>query len=545
MKNLKFLNNTVNKDQPISADLPEILVANGLLSSDQLAIIKKEQLKSGKNFSETLVSLGFISEKAFHQIVAQTTGTVAIDLANMSLDHELIQRLPRHLAEQRQMIPISITDNRLQLAMVDVYDLRALDQARKYFPDLVMEPMLAQSSQVKNAIDRYYGYELAIDVLLREIENSQTLMEQESTWISPVVRLVETLLIHGIKLNASDIHFQPEDSFVRVRYRMDGILQQHCVFHKSYWSSICVRLKVISGLNLAESRRPQTGRLSLMYGMREVDFRVSSHPTVHGESVVLRILDKQHSIRSLEHLGFTEEQVARLIQLIQQPQGLFIITGPTGSGKTTTLYSILQYLNSASSNIMTLEQPVEYRLPMIRQSEIREMSQTTFADGVRSLLRQDPDIIFIGEVRDEDTAQMALRAAMTGHLVFTTLHTNDSVSVISRLKDLGLKPGMFADYLIASVSQRLIRLLCADCQGIGCSECRQTGYKGRQAVGEILEFNNTLKDLVADGASPNHLRKVATNNGFKPMSAVVEQMIESGLTTPEEAQFQLGALHGD
>ncbi len=282
-----------------------------------------------------------------------------------------------------------------------------------------------------------------------------------------------------------------------------------------------------------------------MYGLREVDFRVSSHPTVYGESIVLRILDKQHSIRSLEHLGFNPEQVASLIQQIKQPQGLFIITGPTGSGKTTTLYSILQYLNSSSRNIMTLEQPVEYRLPMIRQSEIREMSKTTFADGVRSLLRQDPDIIFIGEVRDEDTAQMALRAAMTGHLVFTTLHTNDSASVISRLRDLGLKPGMVADYLVASVSQRLLRLLCANCGGDGCQDCHHTGFKGRQAVGEILVFNATLKDLVAEGASPSLLRKAATEQGFKPMAAVAQDMIDKGLTTRDEVDFQLGAAHGE
>jgi len=531
--------------ETVNPGIPQILMAKGFLSNDQFAIVKKEREKTGKNFSQTLVALGFISEQSLNQIVAEHGGFTALDLSSTSLDHELIKILPRHIAEQRQIIPVSMEGSNLLLALVDVYDLRALDQARKYFPHCTLQPVLTNSAQLKAAIDRYYGYELTVDKLLKEIESSNVALEGEATWVSPVVRLVETLLIHGIKLGASDVHFQPEESFVRVRYRIDGILQQHCVFHKSYWSAICVRLKVISDLNLAESRRPQTGRLSLMYGLREVDFRVSSHPTVYGESIVLRILDKQHSIRSLEHLGFNPEQVASLIQQIKQPQGLFIITGPTGSGKTTTLYSILQYLNSSSRNIMTLEQPVEYRLPMIRQSEIREMSKTTFADGVRSLLRQDPDIIFIGEVRDEDTAQMAMRAAMTGHLVFTTLHTNDSASVISRLRDLGLKPGMVADYLVASVSQRLLRLLCANCSGDGCQDCHHTGFKGRQAVGEILVFNATLKDLVAEGASPSLLRKAATEQGFKPMAAVAQDMIDKGLTTRDEVDFQLGAAHGE
>jgi type IV pilus assembly protein PilB len=540
MKNLKINEAPQKLRESSEHSLGDILASRGLISNDQLAIIEKEREISGKSFSDTLISLGFISEHTLNHFISELSGTPSIDLALVAIDHELVQILPRHLAEQRQIIPVAIEDDKLILAMLDVYDIRALDQARKYFPNLVIKPVLTSSSQLNSAIDRYYGYKLSVEDLLKEIEQKHNNLEAESSWISPVVRLVESFLLHGIKLEASDIHFQPEESYVRVRYRIDSVLQQHCVFHKSYWSAICVRLKVLSQLNLAESRRPQTGRLSLMYGMREVDFRVSSHPTVHGESIVLRILDKQHSIRSLEELGFSDEQVQTLIQQIKQPQGLFIITGPTGSGKTTTLYSILQYLNSSERNIMTLEQPVEYRLPMIRQSEIKEMTKTSFADGVRSLLRQDPDIIFIGEVRDEDTAQMALRAAMTGHLVFTTLHTNDSISVISRLRDLGLKPSIVADYLVAAVSQRLLRLVCAACKGDGCETCHHTGYKGRQAVGEILVFNSALKESVADEMSLAGLRKKIKEQGFKPMKSVANDLIQKGLTTQEEAEFHLG-----
>jgi len=540
MKSLRVIANPSKKFETHTNDLVLILSSLGLISNDQVAIIYKEMEKSGKNFSQTIVSLGFISEQALGQIIFEQNGTASIDLKSASLDHELVQILPRHLAEQRQMIPVNMEENKLILAMVDSYDVKGIDQARKYFPGIEIKPVITSSSHLHSAIDRYYGYTLSIEALLKEIEGNDSGLESESSWVSPVVRLVESFLLHGIKLEASDIHFQPEESYVRVRYRLNGVLQQHCVLHKSYWSAICVRLKVLSALNLAESRRPQTGRMSLMYGMREVDFRVSSHPTVHGESIVLRILDKQHSIKSLGELGFMDEQVASLVTQIKQPQGLFIITGPTGSGKTTTLYSILQYLNSSTRNIMTLEQPVEYRLPLIRQSEIKEMTQTTFADGVRSLLRQDPDIIFIGEVRDEDTAQMALRAAMTGHLVFTTLHTNDSISVLSRLRDLGLKPSIVADYLVAAVSQRLLRLLCESCKGEGCEICHHTGYKGRQAVGEILVFDNKLKDLVAQDVSTTELRQCAYEHGFKSMRDVAKDLVARGLTTQEEADFHLG-----
>lgn len=523
-------------------NIAEMLMDKGVLSSDQLSIIEKEQREKGKNFQETLLSLGFISEQTINHLLSESSGIRTIDLSEVSLDHDLIQQLPQHVAEQRLMIPVAMEENNLLLAMVNIHDLRATDVARKYFPDHKITPIMATSSQLKQAIDRYYGYELSIEGLLKEIEHKKSIVDLDVSWVSPVVRLVEALLLHGIKLKASDIHFQPEEHFVRVRYRIDSILQQHCVFHKSYWSAVCVRLKVISHLNLAESRKPQTGRLSLMYGMREVDFRVSSHPTVHGESVVLRILDKQHAIRPLDQLGFTPEQVESLISEIKQPQGLFIITGPTGSGKTTTLYSILQYLNGADRNIMTLEQPVEYRLPMIRQSEIREGGTTSFAEGVRSLLRQDPDIIFIGEIRDEDTAQMALRAAMTGHLVFTTLHTNDSIGVITRLSDLGLKRSMVSDYLVAAVSQRLLRLICTHCQGQGCTECHHTGFKGRQAVGEVLVFNQALKDCVARGSSSQAIRIEALKQGFKPMGKHAEQLLDQGLTTKEEVEYNLGAI---
>lgn len=549
MKNqiLKIEKNNINNfsEAPKKAHfstqrLSSILTSLGLISKDQLNITIKEQENLKKGFAETLITLGFLSEQTLNQVLADYAGFSSIDLTAATLDYELIQKLPRHLAEQKGMLPVAVENNTLLLAMTDVYDIRSLDQARKYYPQFIIKPVLATASALHNAIDRYYGYELSIDKLLKEIENNPQDTNSETSWISPVVRLVETLLLHGIKLKASDIHFQPEETYVRLRYRIDGILQQHCAFHKSYWSSVCVRLKVLAKLNLAESRRPQTGRFSLSHGSREIDFRVSSHPTIHGENIVLRILDKQTSLRSLEDLGFTEEQVVELKEMIKQPQGLFVITGPTGSGKTTTMYSILKYLDSAQRNIMTLEQPVEYQLPMIRQSEINEMTRSSFADGVRSLLRQDPDIIFIGEIRDEDTAQMALRAAMTGHLVFTTLHTNDSLSVISRLRDLGLHPNMTADYLAGAISQRLVRLMCKSCLTQGCETCHHTGYSGRIAVSEVLTFTPALRQAISEGAHLPKLRALAKKSGFKSMREIAQELADKNLTTMEETHLHLG-----
>lgn len=514
-----------------------------LLSKDQISIIEKERDRTQKSLSEVIQSFGFISEKTLNEIITQHQELSAINLKNIILDPDFVSRIPHKVAEQKQMIAIGIENEELTLAMVNTYDITAIDQAKKYFPGYNVKPVWISSSQLNEAIDRYYGYELSIQGLLNELESKNIAIEDSTPPTSPIIRIVESFLRHGIKMKASDIHFQPEEKYVRVRYRLDGVLQQHCVFHKSYWSAIVVRLKVISQLNLAESKKPQSGRMSMFYGTREIDFRVSSHPTIHGESFVMRILDKQHAITTLENLGFTTEQVLHLKQLIQRPQGLFVLTGPTGCGKTTTLYSILTYLNSSNRNIMTLEQPVEYQIPMIRQTDVKELTQTTFAQGVRSILRQDPDVIFIGEIRDEETAQMALRAAMTGHLVFTTLHTHDSHGIVSRLKDLGLKSSMFADYLIASVSQRLLRLNCELCQGKGCDHCHHTGFKGRQAVAEILSFHDELKENVAADKPTHDLRKISEKYDFQSMKKIATQLVLQNKTTQREVDFHLGADH--
>lgn len=331
-----------------------------------------------------------------------------------------------------------------------------------------IRPVFCNESDIQDLIEKYYDYETSIDGIVREIEtgiqDKTKLDGQQEGYVNPTVRLVNAMLVDAIRAGASDIHFEPEGTFLRLRYRIDGQMMQIRSFHKDYWPAIAVRIKITSGMNIAETRMPQDGRITYNIAGREVDFRVATQPTIHGENIVMRLLDKKKALVPLSHLGFSEHNEKLLKKLLKRPEGIIIVTGPTGSGKTTTLYSTIEYINNVSINIMTLEDPVEYQLSLIRQSQVREGSGMSFVDGVKSIMRQDPDVIFIGEVRDHQTAQMAVRAAMTGHKVFSTLHTNDAIGVIPRMIDIGIQPHMLAGSLICLIAQRLSRKLCVHCK---------------------------------------------------------------------------------
>jgi general secretion pathway protein E/type IV pilus assembly protein PilB len=356
------------------------------------------------------------------------------------------------------------------------------------------------------------------------------------------VRLVNALLVDAIKVGASDIHLEPEGSFLRLRYRIDGQMAQIRSFHLDYWNAMVVRIKIMSGMNIAESRAPQDGRIAYNVLGRDVDFRVATQPTIHGENVVMRLLDKAKSLVPLDQLGFSDHNVAVLKVLLQRPEGIIIVTGPTGSGKTTTLYSILSYINNIETNIMTLEDPVEYQLPLIRQSSVREGAGLDWLGGMKSLMRQDPDIIFVGEVRDSDTAMMAVRAALTGHQVFTTLHTNDAIGCIPRLGDIGVPGHLLGSSLIGALAQRLARKLCKHCRnpraatpeecrilgvnaenppeiydGVGCPKCSGKGYKGRTGIVEILRVDREMEELIATHATRRIMLEHAVAHGFVSM----------------------------
>jgi len=527
--------------------LGEKLVQLGLISKDQLEIVITEQRNTKKLFGAILVEMGFITESALGEVLAETSGTQKFDPKSSMLDSTVVRRIPKEVAARHKVIPVSYDDNVFQLAMADVYNVLAIDQVRRHLPkNTKIVPIYCTESEILELIDQYYDYEISVDGILREIEtgirDNTKLDGRAEGYVNPTVRLVNALLVDAIKLRASDIHFEPEGAFLRLRYRIDGQLVQVRAFHRDYWPAMSVRIKIMSGMNIAETRNPQDGRISYNVLGREVDFRVATMPTVHGENIVMRLLDKAKSLVALDELGFSEHNITLLKKLIKRPEGIIVVTGPTGSGKTTTLYSILSYINTIETNIMTLEDPVEYQLPLIRQSSVREGTGMDFSGGVKSLMRQDPDIIFVGEVRDEDTALMAMRAALTGHQVYTTLHTNDALGAIPRLNDIGVPAHLLSGSLIACLAQRLARRLCQHCRQPrpaneeecriigadpkdpptlyhrqGCERCGNKGYKGRVAIVEVLRVDKAMDELIATNATRNVMMDHALSNGFITM----------------------------
>jgi general secretion pathway protein E/type IV pilus assembly protein PilB len=538
------------------------LVELGLISDDQLEVALLEKKRSDKMLGEILVEFGLVTEGALSQVIAEAAGRGRFDPAAMVVDPDVLALVPKHIATRYNVLPVAVVaGDTLQLAMTDVYNVIAIDQVRRNLPpQMHVEPLVCTDAELQDAIDQNYGYQMSIDGILRELETGElevaSLVGEQEGYVNPTIRLVNAILIDAVKRGASDIHFEPEGSFLRLRYRIDGIMVPVRTLPKDYWPAIAVRIKVISSLNIADSRNPQDGRLSFTLGGREVDFRVASQPTVHGENIVMRILDKARSLLPLEQLGFGAKNVELLKQLLRRPEGIIFVTGPTGSGKTTTLYSILQYINSTDVNIMTLEDPVEYQLPLIRQANVRESTAMNFSDGIRSMLRQDPDILFIGEVRDSDTAQMALRAAMTGHQVYTTLHTNDAVGAIPRLIDIGVPTHLLSGQIVCSIAQRLVRKLCLSCRvprqasddekvmlgvakqesptifdAAGCEECGHLGYRGRTAIVEILPIDAELDELIAQGATRAGFLKAAANAGFRTMADDGRTKVLDGITS--------------
>ena len=546
--------------------LGEILVNKGVITPDQLEIALVEQKESRELLGKILVRLSFATEAIIQDVVSGAFGQQHVDLHAAVADREALAMIPEEMARGLQAVPVSYDAVRrwLKVALVDTFDIVVLDQINAHLGGVAeVVPVLAAEAEIEKSIDRFYGYELSVDGILNEIETGeldyQSLAAQSNEYSQPVVRLVNALLADAVKRGASDIHFEPEEGFLRFRYRIDGILRQIRSLHKNYWSALAVRLKVMAGLDIAETRAPQDGRISLSLSGRQVDFRVSTLPTLHGENIVLRVLDRQKGIVALDQLGLTDADLTALKQMVARPEGLILVTGPTGSGKTTTLYSILQYLNVESVNIMTLEDPVEYPTSMIRQSSANATAKLDFADGIRSILRQDPDIILVGEIRDEDTADMSLRAAMTGHKVFSTLHSNSAVGAVPRLLDLGIKPELLAGNIIGVIAQRLVRKLCNECKEpaeincpvpggparvtdeqlivyrpVGCAACADQGYRGRMALMEILQFEPDMDELVARRGTSRELYCMALAKGFKTLVDAGMNRIIEGSTSLEE-----------
>ncbi len=540
----------------------EQLLEQHIITKDQLKIALIEQKKKYEKLEKILINLGFVSEAVIRDLKGKSLGLSHIDLSQAVVDQEAIRLVSRNLAERYTLLPISFDKETLILsvAMADVFNVLAIDQLSRLEGINKVEPQLAGEAEILNAIDKWYGFELSIDGILEEIETGEIDINSiNDEYSQPVVRLVDALISDAVKRGASDIHFEPEKGFLRIRYRIDGVLQQIRSLHKNYWSAIAVRLKVMADLNIAENRVPQDGRISLELIGRHIDFRVSAQPTVYGENIVLRILDSQKGIMTLEQIGLLAENLTSLKLMMARPEGVILITGPTGSGKTTTLYSLLQHLNTEEVNIMTLEDPVEYVLEQVRQTAVNESVKLDFANGIRSMMRQDPDIILVGEIRDQDTAEMTFRAAMTGHQVYSTLHTNSAIGAIPRLLDIGVLPDIIAENTIGIAGQRLVRQLCPNCKQVyvpgqmhrkllnlsstqkvmpyrpsQCHQCEQRGYKGRIALMEICRVNESLQDIIAHRATTYDIKQHAKKMGFRTLAEDGIRRILEGVTSLDE-----------
>ena len=543
------------------------LVAKGVVSEDQMRIALTEQTHRDEPLGRILVRLGFATEGVIRDMLAGVLGFESVDLSKVLIDSDVVKRVPREVARRYRVLALTLDAPARQLAVAttDPFNVVAMDQVRALFdPGVEIRAVLAGEVEIDKAIEQFYGHELSVEGILEEIEtgeiDARALEAGGDEYAQPVVRLVNALLSDAVRRGASDIHFEPAHEFLRIRYRIDGVLRQIRSLHRDHWAAIAVRLKVMASMNIAERRIPQDGRISLSVSGRDIDFRVSSLPTIDGENIVLRVLDRHKGIVALDRLGLADDALAGLRLMMARPEGIILVTGPTGSGKSTTLYSMLSHLDTESVNIMTLEDPVEYPMGRVRQTSANEAARLTFASGVRSLLRQDPDIILIGEIRDAETAEMAFRAAMTGHQVYSTLHANSAAGAVARLVETGVSTGVMAGNIIGIMGQRLVRKLCTRCRaeyepaplerrilGLGtdsrsppvyrprgCDRCEHQGYRGRLALLELLRFDAQLDELVSCGASTLDISKAAAARGFRPLAEDGIRRVLEGTTSLDE-----------
>ncbi len=563
--------------QPQTRRLGDLLVAEGLISDDQLKQALAEQKGKTEKLGSILARLGFITEEQLIGFLSRQYGIPSITLSNIEVDAETLRLVPAQIARKYEVLPVKRIGGTLTLAMADPTNVFALDDVA-FMTNLQILPVVAPQAAIRKAIDRSYeAGQASMSEMLTEITGDAANVEvvegedetqvanvfelKESADEAPVVKLVNMVLVDAIRKGASDLHWEPYEKHFRIRFRVDGVLHEMLSPPKRLEPAIISRLKIMSNLDISERRVPQDGRIKLKFGHREIDFRVSILPTIFGEKAVLRILDKEALQLDLTKLGFDPWSYEKFNHAIHQPYGMVLITGPTGSGKTTTLYSAIATINSPEHNIMTAEDPVEYNLKGVNQVQVNEGVGRTFAAVLRSFLRQDPDVILVGETRDLETAQISIRAALTGHLVFTTLHTNDCPSTIARLFDMGIQPFLLSSALLLILAQRLGRRICKDCKqpvegkeedlvpyghtpqgldnvqfyrGKGCPTCNFTGMKGRVAIYEVMPIGETLRDMILKNAATAELREQAQRDGMKTLRQSGLTKVLEGTTTVEE-----------
>ncbi len=567
----------VKLGQPVNRRLGDLLVADGLLTAEQLKKALAEQKGSPEKLGSVLIRLNFVNEDQLIGFLSRQYGVPSITLGQLDIDPDVLKLVPAPIARKYEVIPVRRMGNSLALAMADPTNVFALDDI-SFMTNLQVLPLVASQTAIKKAVDRNYESKTeAISSVLSDMQTDLSNVEvveegeegakvdvfelKESADEAPVVKLVNMVLVDAIQKGASDIHCESYEKIFRIRFRMDGVLHEMLAPPKRLESAILSRLKIMSNLDIAERRLPQDGRIKLRYNSREIDFRVSTLPTIFGEKAVLRILDKEALKLDMTQLGFDEWSLEKFSAAIHQPYGMVLITGPTGSGKTTTLYSGIHTINSPDVNIMTAEDPVEYNLKGVNQVQINEGVGRTFAAALRSFLRQDPDVILVGETRDLETAQISIRAALTGHLVFSTLHPNDCPSTIARLLDMGIPSFLVASSLLLVLAQRLGRKVCKQCRepydadeeslvqyghvptgkgkmqfykGKGCATCNFTGMKGRIAIYEVMPVGEELRSAILKNASTAELRAIAETAGMRSLRQAGLMKVIEGTTTIEE-----------
>lgn len=538
--------------------LGDLLVEANVLTEDQLqhALAIKQP---NERLGDVLIKEQLVTEQTLIEVLEFQLGIPHVNLGQFPIDSEIIQLVPKEIAKRYLLVPLRKEKNKLFVAMADPMDYFAIEELRM-LTGFRIEPCIATKQDLNKTISKYYELQATMDAALSDLvgtteeDNSDIVAED-----SPIVVLVNQIINDAVVQGASDIHFDPQDNEFRIRFRVDGMLKTERSLPKSMQNMVIARLKIMGNLNITESRLPQDGRIQIQAQMRAIDIRLSTLPTIYGEKVVMRVLDTKNAQISISGLKFSEQNQQKFERMIRKPNGIVLITGPTGSGKSSTLSATLNDLNDEALNIITVEDPVEYQLEGINQIQVREEVGLTFAAGLRSILRQDPDVIMIGEIRDTETAQMATRASLTGHLVFSTLHTNSAIESIDRLKDMGIEPYLITSSLEGIVAQRLVRRVCRDCgrtrdvtateqavllkygfhsaqvhAGAGCPACNHTGYRGRIALHEVFELDEEAKQLILAGAASNEILQNAMKKGYEPLVYDGLQKALNGLTTIEE-----------
>ena len=554
--------------------LGQLLIWNKIITQEQLDEVLLEQKKSGKKLGTILTEKNYITEEKLNKFLSEQYGVDTIDLNSISIPQDVINKVPAHIAKKYTLIPIGIDDRKIKVAISDPTNIFALDDIR-FLTGMNAVALLANEGSILKAIEKYYGSTKEINTLIdslsetaesvdmmqeQDVESSVEDLESESNE-EPVIKLANAILAKSVKDGASDIHIEPYENDLRVRYRLDGKLKTFMNLSKSVAPVLTSRFKIMSKLNIAEKRLPQDGRIRIKTGGKDIDLRVSTLPTVYGEKVVMRILDRSSIRVNLQDLGFEKQDLEKYIKAIESPFGMILVTGPTGSGKTTTLYASLNKINKEDTNIMTAEDPVEYNIEGINQVLVKESIGLTFANALRSFLRQDPDVIMVGEIRDTETAEIAIRSALTGHLVFSTIHTNDAPSTIMRLVDMDIERYLISSSLVLVLAQRLARKICPRCKqeinippnalielgfseedaknmkvykGKGCEYCNNTGYKGRVALYEVMPISDRIKEMILNEASVAEIREEAIKEGMSTLRMSGLKKIKEGVTTIEE-----------